>query len=1067
MDISRPFIRRPIATGLMTLAFLLIGLIAYRLMPVSALPEVDYPTIQVYTQYPGASPDVISTSVTAPLEKYFGQMAGLKRMNSTSSLGVSLVTLQFQTSTGLDEAEQEVQAAINSANSTLPSSLPYPPVYSKVNPADTAILTLAVTSDALPLTRVEDLTDTRLAQKLSQVSGVGLVTLSGGARPSVRVQTDSRALNAKGLSLEDIRTAVSDANVNSAKGTIDGPKQAFTIDANDQLTSPQDYADLVLAYKNGAPVRLSDVATLSETAENPRQAAWSGASPAIIINVQRQPGANVIDVVDRIEAQLPQLRATMPATVKIAVLSDRTQTIRASVHDVMLELAAAIALVVMVIFVFLRRIEFTVIPAVTVPFALIGTVAGIYALGFSINNLTLMALTVATGFVVDDAIVMLENVMRHIESGETPLDAALKGARQIGFTILSISVALVAVLIPLFFMPDVIGRLFREFALTLAIAIVISAWVSLTLTPMMAARMLRADHADTSNESAKNGFLDRVNRRYLDGLDWAFEHRAIVLIVVAVTSALTFALFAAMPKGFFPEQDTGLIEGISQGSPRISFERMATQQQALGKLVAQDPGVASVSSFVGIDQNNSTMNTGRMLITLKSGAAASRDVIDRLKHATDGHAGMQLYLHPVQDLTLDDQINANTYRVGVQAMDRAELAEWTNRLLVALRADPLFTDVQSQAQQQGNVLKFDFDRATASRLGITATDMDNVLYDAFGDRQISTIYTHVNQYHVTLGADPRLVGDSPLAMLDGLFVPATSTSSTSTTSSTSSTSGSSSSSTTSSSSTSSSSSSSTTSSLAPFSSIATASLTSAPLTIQRQAQFPYADVSFNVASGVTLGTAISHLEKIEASLDLPADVQVNLEGAAQLYSSSLGNEALLLIGALVAVYILLGILYESLLHPLTILSTLPSAAFGALGALMLCGDQLDIIGLIGIVLLIGIVMKNAIMMVDFALEQEREQRLIARDAIRRACELRFRPILMTTCASLFGALPLALGSGMGHELRQPLGIAIIGGLVVSQLLTLFSTPVIYLALHGLAARVSRRFGPRASGNAQG
>ncbi|AXF04833.1 efflux RND transporter permease subunit [Paraburkholderia hospita] len=1032
MDISRPFIRRPVATGLMTLALLLIGLIAYQLMPVSALPEIDYPTIQVYTQYPGASPDVISTSVTAPLEKQFGQMAGLKRMNSTSSLGVSLVTLQFQTSTNLDEAEQEVQAAINSANSTLPTNLPYPPVYSKVNPADTAVLTLAVTSDALPLTRVEDLTDTRIAQKLSQVSGVGLVTLSGGARPAVRVQTDTRALNAMGLSLEDVRTAVGDANVNSAKGTIDGPLQAFTIDANDQLTSAADYTDLVLSYRNGAPVRLADVAKISETAENPRQAAWSGATPAIIINVQRQPGANVIEVVDGIEALLPQLRASLPATVKISVLSDRTQTIRASVHDVKMELAAAIALVVMVVFVFLRRLEFTLIPAVTVPFALVGTVAGIYALGFSVNNLTLMALTVATGFVVDDAIVMLENVMRHIENGETPLDAALKGARQIGFTILSISVALVAVLIPLFFMPDVIGRLFREFALTLAIAIVISAWVSLTLTPMMAARMLRADHAASDSDAAAKDWLARLNRGYLRALDWAFAQRLVVLLVVAAATLLTVVLFVVLPKGLFPVQDTGLIEGISLGSPRASFERMAASTRTLAGRVANDSAVANVSSFVGIDQNNPTINQGRMLISLKDGDS-SRSVIQRLTQDAAQRADLKLYLHPVQDLTLDDQINANSYRVGVQATDRAELNEWTQRLLAALRADPLFTDVQSQAQQQGNVLKFDFDRATASRLGLTAQDIDNALYDAFGDRQISTIYTHVNQYHVTLGADVRLVGESPLALLDGLYVGTTSASSTSSSTSSSTT---------------------TSTSLSPLSSIATATVGAAPLTIQRQAQFPYADVSFNLADGVTLGTAIDHIETIKAKLNPPASVQMNLEGAAQLYSTSLGNEALLLVGALIAVYILLGILYESLIHPLTILSTLPSAACGALAALLFCGGELDIIGLIGIVLLVGIVMKNAIMMVDFALEQERTLGLTAHDAMRRACELRFRPILMTTCASLFGALPLALGTGMGHELRQPLGIAIIGGLVVSQLLTLFSTPVIFLALHRLATRAA-------------
>ncbi|MGF6813093.1 multidrug efflux pump [Paraburkholderia sp. Clong3] len=1038
MDISRPFIRRPVATGLMTLALLLVGLIAYRLMPVSPLPEIDYPTIQVYTQYLGASPDVISTSVTAPLEKQFGQMAGLKRMNSTSSLGVSLVTLQFQTSTHLDDAEQEVQAAINSANSTLPSNLPYPPVYSKVNPSDTAVLTLAVTSDALPLTRVEDLTDTRIAQKLSQVSGVGLVTLSGGARPAVRVQTDTRALNAMGLSLEDVRTAVGDANVSSAKGTIDGPLQAFTIDANDQLTSAADYADLVLVYRgtsrNSAPVRLSDVAKLSETAENPRQAAWSGATPAIVVNVQRQPGANVIEVVNRIEALLPQLRASLPATVKTSVLSDRTQTIRASVHDVKMELAAAIVLVVMVVFVFLRRLEFTLIPAVTVPFVLVGTVAGIYALDFSVNNLTLMALTVATGFVVDDAIVMLENVMRHIENGETPLDAALKGARQIGFTILSISVALVAVLIPLFFMPDVIGRLFREFALTLAIAIVISAWVSLTLTPMMAARMLRADHAASDSDANANDWLARLNRGYLRALDWAFAHRLTVLGLVAVATLLTGVLFMLLPKGLFPVQDTGLIEGISLGSPRASFERMAASTHMLAGRIASDDAVANVSSFVGIDQNNPTINQARVLISLKDNGAVSRDVIDRLTRDAAQRADLKLYLHPVQDLTLDDQINANSYRIGVQATDRAELADWTQRLLAALRADPMFTDVHSQAQQQGNVLKFDFDRATASRLGLSAQDIDNALYDAFGDRQISTIYTHVNQYHVTLGADVRLVGESPLALLDGLYV-GTSSSSSSSSSSSTSTSASS-------------------SSLAPLSSIASATIGAAPLTIQRQAQFPYADVSFNLADDVTLGTAINSIEAIQAKLNPPASVQMNLEGAAQLYSASLGNEALLLVGALVAVYILLGILYESLVHPLTILSTLPSAACGALAALLLCGGELDIIGLIGIVLLVGIVMKNAIMMIDFALEQERTLGLAASDAMRLACELRFRPILMTTCASLFGALPLALGTGTGHELRQPLGIAIIGGLVVSQLLTLLSTPVIFLALHRFATRAA-------------
>ncbi|MGI4861674.1 MAG: efflux RND transporter permease subunit [Janthinobacterium lividum] len=1043
MELSRPFIRRPVATGLMTVALLLIGLIAFHFMSVSALPEVDYPTIQVYTQYPGASSDVMSSSVTAPLEKQFGEMTGLRRMNSTSSQGVSLVTLQFEDSTALDEAEQEVQAAINTADSSLPSELPYPPTYSKVNPADAAVVTLAVTSSVLPLTRIEDLADTRLAQKLSQVSGVGLVTLSGGQRPAVRVKVNTPALNARSLTLEDIRTAISAANVNTSKGSIDGAQEAFTIGANDQLTSADDYRKLVISYSNGTPVRLGDVAELSEMAENPRQAAWSGATPAIIVNIQRQPGANVIQVVDRIRALLPQLQASLPATVRIAVLSDRTQTIRASIRDVEYELAMAIGLVVMIIFLFLRRVSITIIPAVTVPLSLIATLAAIYALGFSVNNLTLMALTVATGFVVDDAIVMLENIMRHIEEGETPMQAALKGARQIAFTILSLSVALIAVLIPLLFMPDVLGRLFRQFAATLAIAIAISAWVSVTLTPMMASRMLKprahAPGDDAADPQRKPAFLDRLNTLYLRGLDWSLAHRAPVLLLVALATVLTAGLLYVIPKGFFPEQDTGLLEGIIQAAPSVSFERMSDAQRKLVDALRQDPAVASVSSFVGIDQNNARLDSGRILISLKDrgdrdGATA---IIARLSAKSVQRAGLQLYLHPVQDLTLDDQIMANSYRIGVQASDAESLDTWTDKLLGAMRADPLFTQVQSQARERGNYLMFHIDRDTATRLGVTVENIDDTLYDAFGDRQISTIYTNVNQYHVTIGANTPLLGDNPMRIGDLLYVTASSSSSSSSSSTSSSSSSSSSTSSTSTSS----------STLVPLSAITSVSLTSAPLTINRQGQFPYADVSFNLAAGVPLNVAVTRISKIEQALGAPASVQLNLEGAAELYQSSLQSQALLLLAAVVAVYILLGMLYESLIHPVTILSTLPSAALGALAALELCGRQLDVIGLIAIVLLIGIVMKNAIMMVDFALEQEREHGLTPYDAIRRAGALRFRPILMTSVASLASALPLALGSGMGAELRQPLGIAIIGGLVVSQLLTLLSTPVIYLALH--------------------
>jgi len=1015
MNISRPFIERPIATTLLMIALLLVGMLAYHLLPVSALPEVDYPTIQVYTEYPGASPDVVSSSITSPLERQFGEMPGLKTMNSTSSNGASVITLQFDLSLSLDVAEQEVQAAINASASYLPANLPYPPVYSKVNPADAPVLTLSLTSDVLPLPKIEDLADTRLAQKISQISGVGLVTISGGQRPSVRIETDTGALNALGMSLDDVRTALGTANVNQAKGNLDGKYQSYSIGANDQLQSAADYTDLIIAYKNGAPVRISQIAKSIQGPENIQQAAWTNSTPSIVLNIQRQPGANVIQVVDRIQSLLPQLRAALPATLKVDVLTDRTQTIRASVTDVQYELATAVGLVVMVIFLFLRNLAATIIPAVTVPLTLVGTLAVAYMLGFSLNNLTLMSLTVATGFIVDDAIVMIENITRYIEAGDKPMEAALKGAKQIGFTIISLSVSLIAVMIPLLFMGDVVGRLFREFALTLAIAIVISAMVCLTLTPMMCSRMLK-EHG----EQHRVDFFDRINQRYVQGLGWVLEHRGITLISVALTTALTFLILFLMPKGFFPEQDTGLLQGISQAAPGISFQQMALKQQQLVTQILKDPAVTSLSSFVGIDQTNPTINQGSILINLKDKGdrSSSAEVIRRLSDSNANTPGMHLFLHPVQDLTLDDSISTTTYRLGLQATDPDVLTLWTGKLIAALKQDPVFADVQSQAMQQGNQVQLTFDRDTASRLGVTPQNIDDVLYDAFGQRQVSTIFTQLNQYHVVLAAnkDP----DDLSGLLNGLYVDTAAAG------------------------------------VTPLSSMATMKLIQAPVTINREGQFPYADVSFNLAPGYTLGAAVSRLTEVEHEIGLPQTVQATLEGSAATFESSLSNEAFLVLAAIIVVYLMLGVLYESFIHPVTILSTLPSAALGALLALFLTGTQFDIIGLIGIVLLIGIVMKNAIMMIDFALELERNENATPLEAIRRAAELRFRPIMMTSMASLFGAVPLAFGTGMGSELRHPLGIAIIGGLLVSQLLTLFSTPVIYLAMHRVEGFFSRR-----------
>ena len=1015
MNVSRPFIERPIATTLLMVAIFLLGLLGYHFLSVSALPEVDYPTIQVFTQYPGASPDVISSSITAPLERQFGEMPGLKSMGSTSSNGASVITLQFDLSLSLDIAEQEVQASINAAGTFLPANLPYPPVYSKVNPADAPVLTLSLTSDVLPLTKVEDLADTRLAQKISQISGVGLVTISGGQRPAVRIEANTSALNSMGLSLEDVRTALGAANVNQAKGNIDGKFQAFSIGANDQLQSAEEYRDLVIAYKNGAPIRLAQIATSIQGAENPRQAAWTNDTPSIVLNIQRQPGANVIQVVDRVQQLLPKLRASLPGTLKVSVLTDRTQTIRASVTDVQYELGVAILLVVLVIFLFLRNVPATIIPAVTVPLTLIGTLAVAYALGFSLNNLTLMALTIAIGFVVDDAIVMIENITRYLEEGDTPLQAALKGSAQIGFTIISLSVALIAVMIPLLFMGDVVGRLFREFAMTVAVTIVISAIISLTLTPMMCSRMLRNHSGERRPD-----FFDKINGYYVRGLDWVLLHRTLTLISIVFTALLTLFIIVIMPKGFFPEQDTGLIQGISQGSPTVSFQQMELQQQKLAARILKDPAVASLSSFVGIDQTNPTINQGNLLINLKD--RGDRDsaaaVIRRLSDANADDSGVRLYLHSVQDLTLDATISTTSYRLGLQATDPQVLEEWTTKLLAAIGKDPMFSDVQSQAMQFGNQIQINIDRATASRLGVTPQAIDNVLYDAFGQRQVSTIYTQLNQYHVVMATDrpPRNIAD----LLTGLYV---------TTSS---------------------------GTVAPLASMATQQVIRTPITINRLGQFPYADISFNLAPGQTLGAAVTRLDQIEKDVDLPLTVQANLEGAAATFQSSLSNQIFLVAAAIIVVYLMLGVLYESFVHPVTILSTLLSAALGALLALLVTGTQFDIIGLIGIVLLIGIVMKNGIMMVDFALELQRKDGLDPVAAIRKAAELRFRPILMTSMASLFGAVPLALGTGIGSELRHPLGIAIIGGLLLSQLLTLFSTPVIFLAMNQLERRFSKR-----------
>jgi multidrug efflux pump len=1025
MNPSRIFILRPVATTLLMIAIMLAGLMAFQTLPLSALPEVAYPTIQVQTFYPGASPEVMTSSVTAPLERQFGQMPSLNQMSSSSSAGASILTLQFGLDLTLDIAEQEVQAAINAAGNLLPSDLPAPPIYAKINPADAPVLTLGITSKVLPLTKVEDLADTRIAQKISQLAGVGVVSISGGQRPAVRVRANPQALAAYGLNIDDLRTTISNANQNTPKGSFDGPTRAYTINSNDQLRSADEYKNIIVAYKNGAPVRLIDVAQLVDSAENTKLGAWMNSTPALILNVQRQPGANVISVVDSIKRMLPEIRGSLPAGVDVEVLTDRTNTIRASVSDVEFELMLAVALVVLVIFVFLRNIPATIIPSLSVPLSLVGTFAVMYLLGFSLNNLSLMALTIATGFVVDDAIVMIENISRYIEEGEKPLDAALKGSGQIGFTIISLTVSLIAVLIPLLFMGDVVGRLFRVFAITLAVTILISAVVSLTLVPMLCAKLLK--HRPKSEESALSRRTDRwfdsIIAEYGRMLNWVLDHQSLTLIVATGTVVLTALLYIVIPKGFFPVQDTGLIQGITEASESISYAEMANRQQAMAAAILKDSDVESLSSFIGVDGSNVTLNSGRFLINLtpmeQRGETAS-DVIRRLQGETASVSGISLYMQPVQDLTLADTISRTQYQFILEDADPDELAKWSSKLVDRLRQEPALEDVASDQQNQGIAAYINVDRDSAGRFGITVGTVDNALYDAFGQRQITTIFTQSNQYRVILEADPAL--QNSIQSLSSIYLPSSS------------------------------------GGQVPLTAIAKVTEQASPLLINHLGQFPATNVSFNLAAGASLGAAVDSIQKAEKEIGMPSSIQTSFQGAALAFQKNLSNELLLILAAIVTMYIVLGVLYESFIHPVTILSTLPSAGVGALLALILVGDDLTIIAIIGIILLIGIVKKNAILMIDFAIEAERNEGKTPREAIFQACLLRFRPILMTTVAALFGALPLMIGTGTGSELRHPLGVSIVGGLIVSQALTLFTTPVIYLAFDRLAVRFGQRRG---------
>ncbi|MBX3340727.1 MAG: multidrug efflux RND transporter permease subunit [Nitrospira sp.] len=1021
MNPSRLFIVRPVATVLTMIAILLAGALAYRHLPVSALPQVDYPTIQVLTFYPGAGPDVMTSSITAPLERQFGQMPGLNQMTSTSSGGSSVVTLQFSLDIDLDIAEQEVQAAMNSAATFLPRDLPAPPVYNKVNPADAPILTLALTSATLPLPQVRDFAETRFAQKISQLSGVGLVSISGGQRPAVRIQANPRALAAYGLTLEDLRVVVAAANVNQAKGGFDGPRRASIINATDQLFAGKDYKALIVAYRNGAPVRLSEVAEVIDDVENTKQAAWMNETPAVIVNIQRQPGTNVIEVVDRVKQLLPQLQGTLPSSVQVSVLTDRTTSIRATVRDVQFELVLAVALVILVIFLFLRTLPATVIPAVAVPLSLIGTFGLMYLMGFSLNNLTLMALTISTGFVVDDAIVMIENIARYIEQGESPFQAALKGSKQIAFTILSLTVSLIAVLIPLLFMGDVVGRLFREFAVTLSITILISAIVSLTLTPMMCARLLRERREEHPGplSRASQQMLDRIIAGYGRSLQWVLRRQQATLLVTGATLVVTVALFVLIPKGFFPLQDTGVILGITEGPQAVSFGTMAERQQALARVILEEPAVESLTSFIGVDGTNTTLNSGRVYINLKplgERVGGAGDIIRRLESRVADVEGITLHMQPVQDLTVEDRVSRTQFQYTLEDADPEELNRWAPKLLEHLQLRPELRDVSSDQLNQGLASLVEIDRNTASRMGITPQLITDTLYDAFGQRQVSTMFTQLNQYRVILEVMPEFQ-KGPEA-LQALEVRGSGGS-------------------------------------VPLNVFTRVTETTVPLVISRQGQFPAVTISFNLAPNGSLGAAVEAIRHVTQELGLPASIRGSFQGAAQAFQNSLEHEPLLILAALITVYIVLGILYESYIHPLTILSTLPSAGVGALLALMLFRMEFSIIALIGIVLLIGIVKKNAIMMIDFALEAERNESKPPEQAIYEAGLLRFRPIMMTTMAALFGALPLAMGAGVGSELRRPLGIAIVGGLVLSQLLTLYTTPVVYLALDRVATRFRR------------
>jgi multidrug efflux pump len=1031
---SRIFILRPVATSLMMAGLVLVGVVAFRQLPVSALPQVDYPTIQIQTFYPGASPEVMTSSVTAPLEKQFGQVPGLQQMTSISSFGSSVITLQFGLELNIDIAEQEVQAAINAAGSFLPRDLPNPPIYSKTNPADAPILTIAITSEVVPLPKVQELAETRMAQRISQLQGVGLVSISGGQRPAVRVQANPRALASYGLSMETLRSALASANVNAAKGNFDGPDQSWTINNNDQLKSGAEYGPIVIAYRNGAPVRLRDVATVIDGTENTRQAAWVNRQPALILNVQRQPGTNIIGVVDTIRKLLPQIQASLPETVHLQIINDRTVTIRASVEDVEFTLVLTIGLVVMVIFLFLRSFSATIIPGIAVPLSLIGTFAVMYMLGYSLDNLSLMALTISTGFVVDDAIVMIENIARYLEMGDSPMEAALKGSGEIGFTIVSLTVSLIAVLIPLLFMADIVGRLFREFAVTLAVTIILSAFVSLTLTPMMAARILR------HKPESEHGW-------FYKGSEWVFvksieaygravrvvlNHQPLTLLIAAGTLALTIYLYIIVPKGFFPVQDTGVILGISQAPETISFSSMGTHQKELVEAILTDPAVENVTSFIGVDGTNTTMNSGRIQITLKPLEARKESavqIIRRLQPKVDEVQGIRLYMQPVQDLTVEDRISRTQYQYALDAPQKEILDEWVPKVLARLQKIPELRDVASDQQNNGIGIKVDIDRDTAGRLGITPQMIDDTLYDAFGQRQVSTIFTQANQYHVVLEAAPGFandiedlkdlriqIGSASQNLASTVALAGTNTALTGAASQP----------------------------QAPLSAFTRISMVQIPITINHQGQFPVVTISFNLAPGASLGDAVDHIRGGVKEIGMPASIEATFQGTAAAFEKSLASEPILILAAIVTVYIVLGVLYESYIHPVTILSTLPSAGVGAILALILLKQELDVIALIGIILLIGIVKKNAIMMIDFALEAERTEGKSPEDAIFQACLLRFRPIMMTTMAALLGAVPLAVGSGVGSELRKPLGITIIGGLLVSQVLTLFTTPVIYL-----------------------